>query len=154
MKKWILIAMVTILLPWNCKEKKSESQNKMEVVETQTEAPPLKKGCYRYDKNNNMILFKVENTTDPVTGNLMYQLDEKDKNTGTFEGTLKEERLIGIYTFMSEGKESTREAAFQIREGKLIEGYGPMNEEGTAFKSHDSIQFSFTMPLTKTECDF
>ncbi len=153
MKKSILIAMVTTLL-WNCKEKKSGSQNQIEVMQTQIEAPKLEKGCYRYDKNNNIILFQVEKTTDPVSGNLMYQLDGKDKNTGTFEGTVTEERLIGTYTFMSEGKESSREVAFQIKEGKLLEGYGPLNEEGTAFKSYDSIQFSSTMPLTKTKCDF
>ena len=153
MKKSIIIAMVTTLL-WNCKEKKSESKDQIEVMQTQIEAPKLEKGCYRYDKNNNIILFQVEKTTDPVSGNLMYQLDGKDKNTGTFEGTVTEERLIGTYTFRSEGKESTREVAFQIKEGKLIEGYGPLNEEGTAFKSYDSIQFSSTMPLTKTKCDF
>ncbi len=146
MKKIAFIAMVT-LLAWNCKEKK------MEVSETKDSAPKLEKGFYGYDENNNAVLFDIEKTTGTVSGNLMYQLDGKDKNNGTFEGTLKGERLIGTYTFMSEGKESSREVAFHVKEGQLIEGYGALNEDGTTFKSYDSISFSSNMPLTKRECD-
>lgn len=154
MKKIALIAMVTVLV-WNCKEKekKSESENEMEVTKTRDDAPKLAKGCYKYDQNNSIVLLEIDKTTNPVSGNLMYQLDGKDKNTGTFEGTLKADILIGTYTFMSEGMESSREVAFQVKEGHIIEGYGALNEAGTAFKSYDSITFSSTMPLTKRECD-
>lgn len=153
MKKLALIAIVTVFL-WNCKEdKKSDSQNEMEITETQEEVPILEEGCYGYDKNNNTVMFEIEETTGPVSGNLMYQLDGKDKNTGRFEGTVKEDKLIGTYTFMSEGKESSREVAFQIKEKRFIEGYGELNEEGTTFKSYSSINYSSTMPLSKKECD-
>ena len=136
MKKLVLIAIVTILV-WNCKEKekKSESRNEMEVTEIREDVPRLEKGCYGYDKNSNVVLFEIEKTTGPVSGNLTYQLDGKDKNTGKFEGTFKDSRLLGTYTFMSEGKESSREVAFKVKEGQLIEGYGELNEDGTSFKT-------------------
>ncbi len=154
MKKLVLIAIVTVFT-WNCreKEKEADSQNETEITETREDVPMLEKGCYKYDENNSIILFEIENTNGPVSGNLSYQLDGKDKNTGEFEGTIKEDKLIGSYTFMSEGKQSTREVAFQIKEEQLIEGYGEMNEEGTAFKNHDSINYSSTMPLAKIECE-
>lgn len=153
MKKLVFIAIVAVLV-WNCKEKekKSGSQN-MEVTETEEDVPKLEEGCYGYDENNSTVLFEIENTTGPVSGKLMYRLDGKDKNTGTFEGALKEDRLIGTYTFMSEGTESSREVAFQVKEGQLVEGYGELNEDGTSFKDHGSIKFSSKMPLTRMECD-
>lgn len=76
-----------------------------------------------------------------------------NNNTGTFIGALKEDRLIGAYTFMLEGMESSREVAFQVKDGQLIEGYGEMNKDGTSFKNYGSINFSSTMPLTRGECD-
>ena len=153
MKKLALIVIVTVLA-WNCKEeKKSDSHNEMEITETKGDVPILEEGCYGYDKNNNTVLFEIEETTGPVSGNLMYHLEGKDKNTGRFEGTVKEDKLIGTYTFTSEGKESSREVAFLIKEKQLIEGYGELNEEGTAFKSYGSINYSSVMPLAKKECD-
>jgi hypothetical protein len=45
-----------------------------------------------------------------------------------------------------------REVAFIIKDGKLIEGYGELNEEGTTFKDPSQLHFTSTMPLQKTNC--
>ena len=85
-------------------------------------------------------------------GNLNYAFKEKDANTGTFSGVLKDSVLIGNYSFMSEGMVSSREVAFLVKENQLIEGFGELDETGTGFKDKDNISFSSSMPLTKTEC--
>ena len=78
---------------------------------------------------------------------------EKDANQGKFVGTLNGDKLIGTYTFNSEGTESSREMAFLIKDNQLIEGYGELNEDGTKFKDMNTIKYTSTMPLTKMECD-
>lgn len=54
---------------------------------------------------------------------------------------------------MSEGTESKREVAFRVKDNQLIEGYGPMNENGDAFTDKSSIAYSANMPLKKTDCN-
>lgn len=112
----------------------------------------LQKGCYTYDENGTTIDLEITENGDSVTGNLAYALSGKDKNTGTFKGRLKDDKLIGEYTFRSEGVESSREVAFMVKGGRLIEGYGEMTDEGTAFKDPDAIDYSSKMPLAKTDC--
>ena len=88
-----------------------------------------------------------------MKGNLSYALDGKDANNGNFTGTLNGNKLIGNYTFHSEGRKSTREVAFMVKGKQLIEGYGPLNETGTKFKDKEAIQYTSEMPLKKTACD-
>ena len=80
-------------------------------------------------------------------------MSEKDKNSGNFTGELQEGILIANYTFKSEGKESIRQVAFKVNGDKLIEGYGELNNDGTAFKDLNNISFTSKMPLTKTDCN-
>ncbi|MDD7886099.1 hypothetical protein [Flavivirga sp. 57AJ16] len=68
-------------------------------------------------------------------------------------GKLNGDTLFGEYTFMSEGIESKREVAFLIKDHQLIEGYGELNEDRTAFVDKNNISYTSTMPLTKTDCD-
>ena len=153
MKKLVLF-FFTVLTMLNCKnkEEKTENSTPQEVVPEETLLPLLDLGCYVFsDDKNNISLEITENGSD-IKGNLNYSLSEKDKNNGNFIGKLNEGILIGKYTFQSEGKESTREVAFKLDGDKLIEGYGDINEDGTAFKDAANLNFSSKMPLTKTDC--
>lgn len=156
MKKIILVLSLSLLV-FNCKTKEKEQteDSAPEITEEKIEAPSpaLELGCYAYDANGNKISFEVTDVSDMVLGNLNYALKEKDANTGTFAGKLQDSVLIGKYTFASEGSESTREVAFLVKEDQLIEGYGELDETGTAFKDKDNLSFSSSMPLSKTDCD-
>lgn len=153
MKK-LLVAAFAALSMLNCKnkEQKIETVNtdQQETIAEKTTA--LNLGCYVFDDGKNIVSLEIIENGEEIKGNLTYALSEKDKNSGKFTGKLKEGILIADYTFLSEGKESIRQVAFKPEEDKLIEGYGELNTEGTAFKDISNIQFTSTMPLTKKEC--
>lgn len=153
--KILILAMFLGLAIVSCKEKKAESNNTDENQKADSSekmSSTLQKGCYMYDANGNSINLEITEIGTPVEGNLTYSLSGKDKNTGTFRGRLEDDTLIGQYTFQSEGSESSREVAFMFKGEKLVEGYGEMTGEGTAFKNRNSIKYSSTMPLPKTDC--
>ena len=156
MKKTVLLLFVLFTII-NCKNKEVIETEKTENSVTETEelnTPTLNNDCYVYDENGSKIEMQITNSENGISGNLMYQLKEKDRNTGTFKGILNDDILMATYTFQSEGTESTREIAFKITDNQLIEGYGEQITEGTSskFKDAKSISFSSTMPLTKTDC--
>jgi len=113
----------------------------------------LEMGCYSYHGNGNAIDLEITGLNNGVSGKLMYALDGKDRNSGTFSGRLNGDKLLGTYTFISEGIESMREVAFLIKDNQLIEGYGELNENGTTFVDRSNLSYTSTMPLTKTDCD-
>jgi hypothetical protein len=153
MKK-LIVASFAALTMLNCKnkEQKTETTNTdpQEVIAEKT--PALNLGCYVFEDGKNIVSLEITENGEEIKGNLTYALSEKDKNSGKFIGKLKEGILIADYTFLSEGKESIRQVAFKVEVDRLIEGYGELNNEGTAFKDISNIQFTSTMPLTKTEC--
>ena len=155
----LTLFLVSVVFSCKTKEEKqtesSEQEPATELTEEQieTSSPPLELGCYTYKANGNKIHFEITDVSKTIMGNLDYSLKEKDANNGTFAGVLQDSILIGSYTFASEGMESTREVAFLVKDGQLIEGYGELDETGTAFKDKGALSFSSSMPLSKTECD-
>ncbi|MCX2681674.1 hypothetical protein OOZ15_17105 [Galbibacter sp. EGI 63066] len=157
MKKLIILSLLAISFT-SCKNKTAkEEQNtpeEKEAVAIEKPSSLLEMGCYAYnDNNNNAVNLEITSLENGVTGKLTYALDGKDSNSGTFNGELKNDKLFGIYTFISEGIESKRDIAFLIKDNQLIEGYGELSESGTAFVDKSNINYTSTMPLTKTDCD-
>ena len=156
MKKLALLtfALVTIVACKN--DKKSDNQTVIEeensVIETTPETT-LETGCYEYKSDSNNIQMEITEVNDKVMANLNIAYAEKDVNQGKFVGTLNGDKLIGTYTFNSEGTESSREMAFLVKDDQLIEGYGDLNEDGTKFKDVNTVKYTSTMPLTKVDCD-
>ena len=151
MKKIILILLITIGFS-SCKNNTDEKSDKNVVVPQKEPAATLTLGCYSYSANNNNINLEITSLENGVTGKLTYLLYEKDGNSGTFTGEISGDNLIGTYQFISEGTESKREVAFLIKDSQLIEGYGEMDENGTAFIDKSKISYTSTMPLSKTDC--
>ena len=65
---------------------------------------------------------------------------------------LNGDKLIGTYTFDSEGKSSSREVAYELKDNQLIEGYGDLDDSGTKFKDVNTIKYTSTTPLLKVDC--
>src|SRR5690606_17656443 len=155
MKKIILLSLIVIGFA-SCKnntaKEQDTSQEKESVVITKKTSPLLLLGCYSYSGNNSVVNLDITDLDNGVTGKLTYALDGKDHSSGIFNGKLNEDKLFGVYTFSSEGIESKREIAFLIKDGKLVEGYGKLNEDGTAFTNKNDISYTSTMPLTKGDC--
>ena len=151
MKKSALLILTLIALVACNNNAKTDNQSL--TTEESTENLTLETGCYEYKIDGNNIKMEITEVGDNVKANLNIAYAEKDANQGTFEGKLNGDKLIGIYTFTSEGAESTREMAFLVKDQQLIEGYGDLNENGTKFKDAKSITYNSTMPLTKVDCD-
>ncbi|MBU2903614.1 hypothetical protein KO529_02350 [Arenibacter algicola] len=154
-KKVILLTFVAFSF-FNCKNKKEKTEETMKEAPMEPEmaiTSTLQKGCYMYHENGSMVNLEITNSENPVEANLTYAYAEKDKNTGTFQGEFNDGKLVGSYTFQSEGIESTRQVAFMLEDNQFVEGYGELNEDGTMFKDVNSVNYSSTMPLTKMDCE-
>jgi hypothetical protein len=151
MKKLILLSIVFVTLLTGCKKEAPETKTPSTEIAKPVEQPTTTT-CYSFEEKGSSVSIQMEITGNDVTGTMVYALAEKDKNTGTFKGTLNNDILIADYTFQSEGVESTRQVAFEIRGDQLIEGYGEMNDDGTQFKDVNTLKFNATMPLRKIPC--
>ncbi|TDQ30184.1 hypothetical protein [Tenacibaculum caenipelagi] len=153
MKKILVLFLVTAVAI-SCKKKESKNDTTKESKEAIAETPTtlLQVGCYEYNKDENLISIEIIEIDDTIKGTIEYALAEKDANIGTFIGILNNDKLIGTYTFISEGTESAREIAFMVKDNQLIEGFGELNETGNAFKDKNNISYTSTMPLTKIDC--
>lgn len=150
MKSRILFSIALTSLLISCKkETPAPVPAEKEVipkVEKETSA------CYEVNKYGNIISLHINYDNDKVDGTLSYALQEKDKNTGTFEGKIKDSIIIADYTFESEGIKSVREIAIKLKGNQAIEGYGDMNNEGTRFKDVTQLNFDGKMPMNKVPC--
>lgn len=156
MKK-IALVLIVAFGAIQCKKTETVETDKVETSAIETEKTPtsiLNNDCYIYDANGSKVELQITNSDNEISGNLNYQLKEKDSNKGTFKGVVQDSILIATYTFQSEGMESSREIVFKIQDNQLIEGYGEQVVEGSnaKFKDVKSIAFSSSMPLSKTDC--
>lgn len=157
MKK-ILILSIALIAFSSCKNKTADpTKTEVETVQEaqiETNAVGLEPSCYAYEGNGSKVTLNITDVGDEVSGTLTYMLLEKDTNTGSFKGYFEDSVLIAEYTFLSEGIQSTREVAFHLQNDQFIEGYGEVEVEGTVtrFKDSDAVQFTSSMPLSKTEC--
>lgn len=77
-----------------------------------------------------------------VEGIINIKNSQKDSSTGTFSGTFDGTILTGLYTFTSEGTLSERELFFKVDGEKILQGFGPVEDNGSTSK--------FTRPLKIT----
>ncbi|WP_066220397.1 hypothetical protein [Formosa haliotis] len=149
MKPFRIIVLLSLVC-FHCKEQNSIKHTP--ALHTEKTELKLSLGCYEFKDDKNAIRFEISKISDSVIGNLSYQLFEKDKNSGKFKGVQIDHNISGIYTFMSEGIQSKRQVVFLILNDTLVEGYGPLHEDGTTFKNIDQLEFHSSMPLTKIDC--
>jgi len=118
------------------------------------DSPAETQNCYTYTKNKDTILLSTKESGSQVTGNLEYNLDEKDRNTGSVAGIVRGDTLLLNYTFQSEGRLSVRQLAFLKQGNELMEGYAEVEEKAdtVVFKDPQNLKFSKEMVLEKTGC--
>lgn len=110
--------------------------------------------CYATTAKDSVLL-KISISDNSVKGTLIYNLYQKDKNTGTIDGKLYGDTLIAYYQFRSEGIESIREVAFLIKDQVITEGYGEVEERDgeMIFKDWKSLDFKNGLILKKIDCE-
>ena len=153
MKKQFLLFLALSFLVISCKKDATTQPKTTTQAAEERATTTIKNDCYRYVAKNDTIALTLQLNDKSASGTLVYVFYEKDKNTGTYQGTFENNMLLADYTFQSEGKESVRQVAFKIQDGKLLEGYGELNADGTKFKDTSKLTFNPNMPLTKLSCD-
>ena len=110
--------------------------------------------CYTSITGKDTVTLKVEIFPNVVTGKLLYKFYQKDSNKGEFDGQLHGDTLLADYKFMSEGKLSTRQVIFLIKNNVAREGYGKMEEKNgkMVFKDMKGVSFETGLALNKVEC--
>ena len=110
--------------------------------------------CYTSITGKDTVTLKVEIFPNVVTGKLLYKFYQKDSNKGEFDGQLHGDTLLADYKFMSEGKLSTRQVIFLIKNNVAREGYGKMEEKNgkMVFKDMKGVSFASGLALNKVEC--
>lgn len=156
MKKMIVAAAAGLLLLSACHDQATQKEMNTDTIKGpgNTTMMPVT-SCYASASNGDSIQLKVEVFEKAVVGTLQYNWKEKDRNKGEYEGVMKGDTLFADYRFMSEGKESARQVAFLIKDGKATEGYGDMEEKDgkMVFKNTGGLQFGKGVVLSKSACN-
>ncbi len=158
MKKEMFSLLIVVLL-FSCNNQKNPAQqpNQMEndsIAARVLTGSLLGEYSYGYTNKKDSVLLHANIGDSALTGNLYYNLYEKDKNSGTITGKMKGDTLTADYTFMSEGNQSVREVAFLLTDSTAKEGYGEMMEKNNkmVFINLAKIKFDNSFVLSKKEC--
>lgn len=110
--------------------------------------------CFAYTKNRDTISMQLVLKDSLASGNLVYNLYEKDKNKGTFKGMIHNDTLLADYTFTSEGMRSVRQVAFLLKGNILLSGNGSMKEQQNklVFSNKKDITFDASLTLEPVDC--
>lgn len=144
--KWLPLIIFVILV--SC-----QSGNKKKHAEPEPE-PKVRSGCYQMIIGRDTAYIEVNVSGDSAKGILVFNPLEKDKNTGTYSGVIKDDTLDIWYNFLSEGRESYRQIRMVATTEGLIQGYGDMRMEGDSvfFKYPQALAFERINPFKKINC--
>ena len=158
MKQSFLILFLAAIITASCN---NEPKKSTETTTAEDTAKPVENkimipasSCYSSTTGKDTLTLKVEVFPNVVTGKLSYKFYEKDSNKGEFDGHLYGDTLLADYKFMSEGKLSTRQVIFLIKDNIATEGYGNMEEKNgkMIFKNQKEISFGKGLILKKIPC--
>ena len=160
---FLFLSLAAIVAAASCNNEPKKSSEEVAVADTSnadTSKPVENKimiptsSCYSSITGKDTVFLKTEIFPNVVTGVLSYKFYEKDSNKGEIDGKLSGDTLIADYRFMSEGKQSTRQVIFLIKDSVATEGYGNMEEkEGKmVFKDVKDVTFGKGLMLKKVPC--
>lgn len=148
-----IITVFIFILFWACHSGKENTPTASEPAKSSDEKNMSIK-CYRYASPTDTIALTVVHAGDSITGNLVYNLSGKDKNSGTIVGKMNGDILVAEYTFNAERMSSTLEVAFKLVDGKFIEGYGDVDvqDNHVRFKDIHNLTFNNAFRLVEIPC--
>lgn len=132
-------------------EKNDTTHNDSNIVA----APAVLTGCYSWAVKRDIAKMKIYIDGNRVSGNLSYDWYEKDRNSGSLSGIVKDDLIVADYTFQSEGMISVREVVFKIKDKSLVEGFGEYDTstDTMRFKNTGQLKFQDDRVFNKVECD-
>ncbi len=152
MFKKLIVLLLPVFIATACNNSENEKSNPDSINVDESKSSTT--NCYLYTSQKDTVYLKLISDGDNVNGTLIYNYWEKDKNTGTIKGKIKNNFLIADYTFMSEGMESVRQVVFKMENGFVTEGYGDvLLNDAANFQNINSLEFPGTMKLIETDCN-
>ncbi len=147
---FIVLFASSLIYSCNSENKDTSKENVAAIID---KAMPTIK-CYAYMFDSDTVSLSIKNEGTIVTGNLVYNYQQKDKNVGTINGIMEGNMLIAYYTFMSEGVKSVRQVAFKLEGNNFVEGYGNsyLQNDSMKFTKIDSLQFNKNTDLVEVPC--
>ena len=158
MRNIILIAFILVAACNSKREANTDAVAAKEDTVTElryvTKTPLGIPGCYSWTTGRDTATLHLQVKETQVTGNLIYDWSEKDRNAGTLQGIVQDSLIVASYTFQSEGMTSVREVVFKIKGDLLIEGFGDINTRGDTvkYKNKAKLQFQNDRPFIKGAC--
>lgn len=124
---------------------------------TETKLPPApvnSVSCYEWTGNNDTIKVRLELNGNEVSGTILYDYFQKDRNEGALKGILEGDIIIADYSFDSEGSRSVRQVAFKKTGKDIIEGFGSMEDVNgkMIFTKPDSLIFNPSFLIPAKDC--
>lgn len=149
MKHTLLGTVLVLALATSCKNTDNKETNEVKAANFGDPS------CYQFTGDRDSVTLKMSRGDDSVTGTLVYNIFQKDKNSGTINGRIHGDLLVADYVFMSEGTNSTRQVAFKKVGDDWVEGYGDTKEENgkVVFVNTDSLEYVPKLALKKMDCD-
>lgn len=110
--------------------------------------------CFVYKMKKDSAFMHINVADSIVTGELAYAFFEKDRNLGRIEGKMIGDTLLVQYTFVSEGTESTREAAFLKKGSGWVQGFGEVKDTAglMVFKDRSKLRFKRGLFFKGVKC--
>lgn len=153
MKIQILSLTAAAVLMAACQGEKKEEKH---ADSTSAGAAPVVKEtqCYSSIQKRDTATLSLHITGTAATGELSYNIYEKDLNQGTFNGVVKGDTILADYTFNAEGTQSVRQVAFLKKGNQLIEGTAEVTEKDgkTVFKDPKSLKFDRQLVFEPADC--
>lgn len=111
-------------------------------------------GCYNWILNKDTATLQLQVKGENITGTLVYDFFEKDRNDGTVQAELNNNILTGWYLFRSEGIMSVRQVAWKVSKNALLPGTGEMIQRNDTllFKRIDNLEFDSIHAFVKIPC--
>lgn len=112
-------------------------------------------GCYSLIAGRDTASLQLQRRGPTATGSLSYNLYQKDRNDGTFQGELNGDRLVVWYMFRSEGVMSVRQEIFQVVPDKLLPAIGEVTvvNDTARFVNPDNLKFDSKRAFVKVKCE-
>lgn len=112
-------------------------------------------GCYEMTHKGDTATLQLDVQDSVVTGRLAYRWNQKDHNTGTIRGVLRDSLILADYTFESEGLTSVRELILKIEDTVLVQAFGDLQTKGNkiVFANPTAVQYMVDNPFVKVACD-
>ncbi|QJB30183.1 hypothetical protein HF329_02200 [Chitinophaga oryzae] len=111
-------------------------------------------GCFLKTNGKDSVSLQLHIRDTSISGDLSYRYFEKDKNTGTISGNIRNNIIHAQYAFMSEGVQSTRPVVFKLQDDKIYEAVpDSINPEGIPVFTNNDAALKFDVePLSKISC--